>query len=90
MRARAHHALDAEAAAPTPGTAGIRNEGVALHDDRKLELGLLVRTVVGITVIDANGAGNAVLGHLCPPASAERAEAANEEFGRAVVDAVKR
>ena len=88
--ARAHHALDAEAAAPPAGAAGIRHQRVALDHDRKLELGLLVRAVVGVAVVDADRAGDAVLGPLRAPAAAERAEAADEELVGAIVDAVER
>src|SRR5262249_41777070 len=61
VRARAHHALDPEPAAAAAGTAGIGHQRVALHDDGKLELGLLVRAVVGIAVVDADRARDAVL-----------------------------
>ena len=88
--ARAHHALDAEPAAMAAGAAGIRHQRIALHHDRKLDLGLLVRAVVGVAVVDADRAGDAVLGHLGAPAAAERPEAADEELGCPGVDAVER
>ena len=78
--ARAHHALDPEAAAMPPGAAGIRDQRVALDHHRKLGLDLLVRAVVGVAVIDADGAGNAVLVALGAPAAAQRAEIADEEL----------
>src|SRR5436309_2330127 len=84
IRARAHHALDPEPAAATAGAAGIGHQRIALHHDGKLELGLLVRAVVGIAVVDANRAGDAVLRHLGAPAAAQRSEAADEELGGAV------
>ena len=65
--ARAHHALDAEPAAMPAGAAGIRHQRIALDHDRKLDLGLLVRAVVGIAVVDADRAGHAVLGHAWRP-----------------------
>src|SRR5262249_43428526 len=57
--APAHDALDAEPAAATAGAAGIRHQRIALDHDGKLELGLLVRAVVGVAIIDANGGGDA-------------------------------
>src|SRR5262249_51032363 len=84
---RTHHPLDADPAATAAGAAGIRHQRVALDDDRKLELGLLVGAVVGVAVVDADGAGDAVLAQLGAPAAAERPEASDEELGGAVVDA---
>src|SRR5262249_52984378 len=88
--ARTHHALDAEPAATTAGAAGIRHQRVALDHDWKLELGLLVRAVVGVAIIDANRGGDAILVHLGAPAAAQRSKAADEELGGSVVDAMKR
>src|SRR5262245_35290389 len=82
--ARAHHALDAQAAAAAAGAAGIRHQPLAVYHDRKLELGLLVRAVVGVAVVDADGAGDAVLVALGAPAAAQRPEAADEELRRPV------
>src|SRR5262249_15639995 len=90
VRARAHHALDPEPAAAAAGAAGIGHQGIALHYDGKLDLGLLVRAVVGIAVVDADRARDAVLGQLGAPAAAQGSEAADEELGGAIVDAVKR
>src|SRR5262249_20590804 len=88
IRAGAYHALDPEPTAAAAGTAGIGHQRIALHHDGKLELGLLVRAVVGIAVVDANRARDAVLGHLGAPPAAQRSEAADEELGGAVVDAL--
>ena len=90
IRARAHHPLNPEAAAAAAGTAGIGHEGVAFDHDGKLELGLLVRAVMGIAIVDTNRSGDAVLGQFASPAAAQRPEAADEEFGGALVDAVER
>src|SRR5262249_62274313 len=90
IRARAHHAFHAEPAAATAGTAGIRYQRIALDHDGKLELGLLVRAVVGVAVVDANRGGDAILAHLGTPAAAQRPKPADEELGGSVVDAMKR
>ena len=89
-RARAHHALDAEPAAMAAGAAGIRHQRVALDHKRKFDLGLLVRAVVGVAVVDADRGGDAVLAQLGAPAAAERTETGDEEFAGPRIDAVER
>ncbi len=87
--ARPHHALHPEAAAIAAGAAGIRHQRVALDHQRKFRLDLLVRGVVGVAVIDGDGAGDAVLRAFRAPAAAERAEIAHEEFRRLRIEAVE-
>ena len=90
MAARPHDALESEPAAPAAGAAGVQHQRVALDHDGKLELGLLVRTVVGVAIIDANRSGDSIFCQLRAPAAAQRPEAADKELGGFLVDAVER
>src|SRR5262245_30978893 len=78
--ARTHHPLDAEPTTTAAGTTRVRNERVALDHQRKLRLGLLVRRVVSIAIVDAHGGADAILAALGAPAATERAEIGDEEL----------
>src|SRR6266700_5520411 len=79
--ARPHDPLDAKAAAAAARASGVGDQRITLDHEGKLGLGLLVRAVVGVAVVDAHGRADAVLAALGAPASSERPEIGDEELG---------
>ena len=71
-----------------PGPPGIRNQRIALHQQRIFGFQLLARGIVRVAVIDADGARHAVLAPLRAPAAAQGPHMGEEEFPVPGIDAV--